>query len=457
MPKHTNIEEIYDEAVDIEDKAERLGYDVKVVARYEKALSLYAAVLESEQGSHYDALYNSARLRLEIGGGYKHPPDAFVYLQEAYRLFISAAEVAGRFNPPNQIGRFDALYNAIQSAVSVGELHADLGADRDAADAFSHCVDLLRGLVAEQKSFVGADSGGYAAAAAMDVGGGASLSLSLPPYQIVQNIKILVDVLLKLQDVVDVDDGTSTNTDHTLAHAQMALNEALTLNNAVDEQFKETDTLLLLQAKIHLGELQMQMQSQSQPQPQFQSQAQTIVAEFRHVLELRSGRRDSGAVEAHCELAEVLVEVAKSGVSGVSSWELLCEAQSLFKAALEMEIALKSIGSIDPQSLANQIKILMAVAGASTLRALLVGSGNVNYTTLINNSQVFLKRAVEITQPVQVNHPNWQVEDAKYEAMVRIIHERIKYSGESIDSQGHLLGLLASHGVDLEVYKRRLD
>lgn len=416
-----DFDDIYDEAVDIEDKAERLGYDIKVVARFEKALSLYAEAL-ARSPNNFDCLYNSGRLRLEIGNSFKHPPESFEWLQESYRLFNVAAE-----HSADQLGRFDASFNAVQAVMSVGELQADLGTDGESTSTFNHCAGLLRSLIAEQH--LGASGG-------VDIGDGASFTL--PPYQIVQNMKILIDTLLKLHDVSD--------DIAYLAQAQTVLNEALNINNAVEEQFKEVDSLMLLQAKIHFGEL-------TSSQTRSVDAAQVVVSEYRSVLEMRSEKKNNGTVEALCELAEVLVEVAKSGTS---SWALLSEAQNLFKQALDMEISMKTIGNVDPQSIANQVKILIAMASVSTQRALVVGNANVNYTTLINNSQVYLKRGLEMTQPIQKKHPNWQVEDAKYEAMVRIIDERIKYSGESIESQGHLLGILTSNGVDLEVYRKRL-
>ena len=423
-----SFDDIYDAAVDTEDKAERLGYDVKVVARYDKALSLYTEALALSP-QNFDCLYNSARLRLEIGNAYKHPLEAFSWLNDAFDLFTAAAA-----HSPDQLSRYDALYNAIQAILSVADLHADLGKDDDSLLAYNQSISHINALLTEQHAQ-------QATHTQIDIGEGASFSL--PPYQIVQNMRLLVETLLKAHEVAE--DLAF------VAQAQIVLNEALAVNDGVEEQFKELDALMLLQAKIHASEMLASTAAVSM------DAANVVIGEHRQVLQLRSASKDSGTVEALCELAEVLVELTKSAVdTGNSSWSLLSEAQSLFKQSLDLELANKTIGSIDPQSTANQMKILIAMASTSTQRALLVGNTNANYNTLISNSQVYLKRALELTQPVHMKHPNWQVEDAKYEAIVRIVDERIKYSGESVQTQQHLLGVLANNGVDLEVYRKRI-
>ncbi|TIC02473.1 hypothetical protein E3Q16_03487 [Wallemia mellicola] len=418
----SNFDDIYDEAVDIEDKAERLGYDVKVVARFDKALDLYRRAL-AVKPNNFDCLYNSARLRLEIGSHYKHPNESFLWLQESYNVFSIAAN-----NAEDQLSRFDAIYNSIQALTTIAELHADIGNEAEAIQTYENATFLIKNLVVEQQQLGTVTND-------VDLGDGASFSL--PPYQIVQNIKLLIDALLKLHDLSD-DVGY-------LTRAQVELNDAININNTVEEQFKEVDSLMLLQAKIHLGEC-------TSSQPPSVDAAQVLVGEYRSVLELRSQKKDNECVEALCELAEVLVEVAKSGTS---SWALLSEAQGLFKQALDLEVSLKTIGSVDPNSIANQIKILLAMSTVSVYRAELVGKSNANYQTLINNSQVYLKRGLEMTQPVHKPHPNWQVEDAKYEAIVRIIDERIKYHNESEESQRHLVDILRRNNVNVDVYRRR--
>lgn len=436
--KAQNFDDYYDLAIDIEDKADRLGFDLKTLQKFEQSINYYNQALNYMPES-LDCLYNKSRLLLEISLNYKFPIDAIEYLKESIRNFNLVINLSRQSNGQKLI-QFDSMFNLSQAYSNLSEYLLDLNDESSAIANYNISIEILVNLVNEQNHLLNSNSN----LKINDENDDDNNYMQLTPYQVISNIKFLIENYLKLFELLD--------DVRLLDISQNFLNDAVNLNNLVDDDFKEVDSLMLLQAKIHLN----QFESADKTLQTFEF-ANKVIEEYKVILNIRNSNNDVNKVEILCEISECFSSINKllllnGHISSSQSWNILNESCKFLNSALDLENSLKSIGNVDPNSISNQMKILIEMSVISLNRGSLKDFNNdiamKNYPTLIKNSEVYLTRCIQLSQPIDKVNLSYKIEDSKIEAIKRLIRLRVGVMGLSIESQSHLFGLIKGSSND---------